>query len=67
MAVIGSGFEVGGSIVAVVLAILLLTKEMLASSGKETRLLRLSLTALIVPLLALFAIQIIFLLFTSAK
>lgn len=54
------GLGVGGAIIAIFLIMLLASKELITASPKDSKWIRTSLNALIIPLIAVFALEVIF-------
>lgn len=54
------GLGIGGAIIAIFLIMLLASKELIGASSKDSNWIRVSLNALIIPLLVVFALEVIF-------
>ncbi len=54
------GLGIGGAIIAIFLIMLLASKELITASSKDSKWIRTSLNALIIPLVMVFALEVIF-------
>jgi hypothetical protein len=54
------GLGIGGAIIAIFLIMLLASKELIGASSRDSHWIKVSLNALIIPLLVVFALEVVF-------